>query len=880
MRRWPLVVLLAGVVLEPAQAQRRSARVEVPELAVATAVRAEAGAPRIDGRMDEAAWAAAPVIGGFVQQEPNEGQPGTERTEARVVYTDQALYVGVRAYDSRAETIAAQLTRRDDDSPSDWIGICIDSYRDRRTAFEFAVNPAGVKRDAYRFNDGDVDNSWDGVWEVATTRDAQGWTAEFKIPFSQLRFASAPQLAFGFNVYRKLNRLNEVQQWKLIPRNASGNVSHFGDLIGISGIRPPRRVEIQPYSVGQASSSAPEAGNPFRTGTTGHATMGADFKYGLTSNLTLSATVNPDFGQVEADPAVVNLSAFETFFQEKRPFFNEGLDIFQFRLGGGDGNSQGLFYTRRIGRAPQGEADPRGGYAQELRHTTILGAAKISGKTPSGWTIGLTGALTGQEDAGVVDSLGRSFRDAVEPRTTYLVGRLAKEVRSGATQLGIFGTAVDRALPASLDFLRSSAFTAGVDFNHQFRRKTYYVSGWIVGSQVFGSPNAINETQRSSSRYFQRPDNDYVTYDSTRISLGGFAANLVLGKQGGGSWRFATGVDTRSPGFEVNDAGYQRSVDWHGQFVWINKRWLTPGKVFRRVGVNFNQWSNFDYGWNRTQVGGNVNWNFQLKNYWEGYSGGGPNLGGLASDPLRGGPGFIRPTGWNGWGGFSSDRRRAFRAGVSGWFFRQNAKDTHSEGVTLNLSYRPAANIDLDLSPQVNRTTDAWQYLTTATVLGRDEYIFGELKQRTVSTTFRGNLTFTPSLSLQLYAEPFVSAGAYGIIKRVLDPRAATFAGRFDELGADRLSRTAAGDLRIDLNRDGTSDIGIDNPDFTVLSFRSNVVLRWEYRPGSTLFFVWQHGRSGSSTTPRFDVAGDVSELFRSPADNTFLIKLNYWWSL
>ena len=529
---------------------------------VAVAVRANPESPDIDGRLDDEAWKPAPVISDFTQRDPNEGEPGTERTEVRVIYTDAALYVGVRAFDSQADQIIGHLTRRDEWSPSDWIGVAIDSYRDRRTAFLFMVNAAGVKRDIYLFDDNNEDESWDAVWEVATSRDPEGWTAEFRIPFSQLRFPNADQVEFGFNVYRQINRLNEEQYWRVPPQNQSGIVSRFGDLVGIENIKPPRRVQVMPYVSATGAWEPAEAGDPFRTGSDQNGALGADINAGVTSNLTLSATINPDFGQVEADPAVVNLSAFETFFPEKRPFFNEGLDIFRFPigLGDGDGANQQLFYTRRIGRAPQGSADPRGGHAETLQQSTILGAAKISGKTPGGWTVGLAGALTAEEKADVIDSVGALHQDVVEPRTKYLVGRLARDFRSGLTQVGVFGTAVDRSLTDNLDFLRSAAYTGGLNWSHRFLDDTYSISGWVVGSHVRGSEQAITLTQLSSARYYQRPDNDYVTFDPTRTSLSGFAGQFIASKQAG-NWRYSAGVDTRSPGFEVNDLGFQQDAD-------------------------------------------------------------------------------------------------------------------------------------------------------------------------------------------------------------------------------------------------------------------------------------------------------------------------------
>lgn len=829
----------------------------------------------MDGHLDDEAWQTAPIISDFVQRDPNEGEPGSERTEARVIYTDNALFVGIRAFDSRASQISAHLTRRDESSPSDWLSVMIDSYYDRRTAFEFSVNPAGVKRDTYRFDDTNDDESWDAVWDVATSRDSEGWTAEFRIPFSQLRFGKADSQQFGFNLYRRINRLAEEQYWQLLPKNESGVVSKFGDLVGIEGIDPPRRIEVMPYVSSTSAFTPEEQGNPFRTGTDQNATVGADFNIGITSSLTLSATVNPDFGQVEADPAVVNLSAFETFFPEKRPFFKEGIDVFRFSING----QEQLFYTRRVGRAPQGSADPRGGYAETLDHTTILGAAKLSGKTADGWTMGFSGALTASERARVVDSTGAQFGDIVEPRSTYMVGRLSRDFRGGFTQLGVFGTATNRSLPANLSHLRSAAYTGGLNWSHRFRNDTYSLEGYVVGSHVRGSEEAIENTQLSSARYYQRPDADYVTFDPTRTSLTGYGGELVFRRQKG-SWRGGAGFNTRSPGLELNDLGFQRQADRHMQWLWVQRRWLEPGTVFRQFNMNVNQWSAWTYGWDRRSIGVNLNGWYQLANYWGGWWGMERSFNGLATDGTRGGPALLRPGGWNGWGGIESDDRKSVRGSVGGWFFIQDDTDSWGNGLFANLSVRPASNLDFRIGPELFRQLDTWQYLQTEDVLGATRYVFGELKQTTLSMTFRGNVTFTPDLSLQLYAEPFVSTGDYRGFREVADPRADTFSNRFNDYATDQLLVNEDGEISVDLDRDGTGEFDVGNPDFTFLSFRSNFVLRWEYKLGSTIFFVWQHNRSDFNTSNRFRIGDSFGDIFRAPSENTFVVKVNYWLSL
>ncbi len=836
-----------------------------PVPGVAEAVRANPGAPRVDGILDDDAWSTVEFYSAFVQRDPDEGAAVSERTEFAVVYTNDALFVAVRAHDSRPDQIKALLTRRDEESPSDEITVAIDSYRDRRTGFAFRVNAAGVKRDTYLYDDNNEDDRWDAVWDVDVSVDDHGWVAEFRIPFNQLRFSAADANTFGFNIERRIARLNEVQQWRLLPKDASGVVSLFGDLTGIQGASTVR----QPAATD----------DPFRSGSHARVTGGADIKYGLSSALTLTATINPDFGQVEADPAVVNLSAFETFFPERRPFFNEGLDIFRFRIadGDGDGSEESLFYTRRVGRSPQGEPEDRDGFAESVEQTTILAAGKLSGKTADGWTIGLTGALTDEENAGVVDASGQFFQDPVEPRSGYLVGRLARDFRGGQTKIGAFGTTVQRALPDRLQFLHSQAYAGGLDWSHRFQSNSWAFNGRIVGSHVRGSPEAIARTQRSSARYYQRPDADHLEFDSTRTSLSGVEVAMNFGKTAG-NWRWSTGFHSRSPGLEVNDAGYQRDADFTSQFIWLNRRWLQPGKVFRRFNVNFNQWSSWSRGWERRSLGTNLNAHYTLWNYWYGFFGVNRQFKSVTATQLRGGPAIDRPGAWNGWFGFGTDERKTFRGGAAGWFFQQDDNDSWGAGTDVNLSWRPMSNMDVSASPGLNWNRDTWQYLETETVNETDEYIFGELRQTTASMTLRANMTFSPALSLQVYTEPFVSAGHYVGFKRVVEPRADTFLGQFEDFSQEWVI-DLDGDVGLDVDRDGSPDVELSNPDFTFLSFRSNVVLRWEYSLGSTIFFVWQHGRTGSGNDGRFDFRSDVSDLFSADAENVLLFKVNYWLS-
>jgi len=848
----------------------------------ALATRANPGTPEIDGRLDEAVWALAEVITDFTQRDPNEGDPASERTEAWVLYDDGALYVGIRAYDSEPDKIVGQLTRRDQHSESDWLAVSIDSYYDRRTAFEFAVNPAGVERDKYLFDDTNEDDSWDAVWDVATRIDDAGWTAEFRIPFSQLRFSGAPEQVWGFNIERVIQRKNETDQWKPISKDASGWVSEYGELAGIRGIEPPRRLEVLPYVVGQQALTPKERGNPFETGSEFTGSLGADLRYGLTNSLTLNLTLNPDFGQVEADPSVVNLSAFETFFQEKRPFFLEGSNIFRFSVSSINGGFEQLFYSRRIGRRPQGEADSRGGYVESPQSTTIIGAGKLSGKTASGWSIGVLDAVTAEERATVVDPEGARHRDVVEPLTNYGVIRVQKDFNEGQSALGAIVTAVNRRTPVSLDDLRSAAYAGGIDARHRFGGGNWEVTGHLLGSYVTGSTEAIRATQESSARYFQRPDADHLEFDPERTRLLGSGGGLGIGKIGGGNWRGTLLSEWVSPGFEANDLGFQRQADIWRNVLWIAYRELDPGKVFRRYNINLNAWNFSSFGGERLATGGNINGSLTLLNYWGGFAGINREFRALSTRVLRGGPGMEYPASWNWWGGFFSDSRKpiSLEAGTFGW---QDEEHSHAGGYYAWLAWRPASNLRLSLGPEYDWNHDDWQYVATCDALGSEHFILAVLDQKTLWLTTRLDWTFTPNLSLQVYAQPFVSAGEYSGFKEVVAPKAAAYEDRFAPFESDRLSYQASNDADepgtyfVDLDRDGASDLSFDDPDFSVKELRSTVVLRWEYMSGSTLFFVWSMNKSVLEYTSHFDPLRDFNALRTIEGDNIFSVKVNYY---
>lgn len=840
--------------------------------AVAAAV---ATAPRLDGRLDDPAWTEATPFGDLTQRDPDEGRPGSEPTEIRIVHAGGALYVAIRAFDSRPDLIAAPLSRRDEAVPGDWVGVIIDSYHDRRSAFEFSVNPAGVKRDVFRFNDVEEDPGWNAVWDAATARDERGWTAELRIPVSQLKVTGAER-TFGLNVFRRIHRRNELMYWAPLPRNASGVVSLFGTLEGVEGLGGRRPLEVAPYVLATSTLRPAGLANPFERGASGSATMGADLRIGLTSGLTLTAAVNPDFGQVDADPAELNLSGFESFFAERRPFFTEGVDLFQFPLTPWGSNGDNLFYSRRIGRAPQLEADDRGGHVEPAGPARILGAGKLTGRAGA-WQVGLLSAVTSASEARVVAGDGTMHEDVVEPATAYLVGRLTREWRGGQTVAGLFGTGMRRSLDeAGADQLRRGAVTLGADLVHRFRNDTWLVRGSLVGSRVHGTPDALVATQRNAVHRFQRPDQDFSAVDSSATSLGGLAGLVQLRKQGGGSWLFGMSGFGRSPGFESNDVGFQR---WAGRYVvesGLTRRWLAPTGLFRTASARVGQWGQWTWGGERFDLGMNLNLDATLHSFWNVSFDLWRGMGGLDVDALRGGPGVRWEGNW--WSGMSveSDPRSALRFGLSGEAWANSGEPTRGIDLSPRLTWRPSPGQEWGISPGLGLARRYSQFVKRGEVAGRDEYIVGDLRTVTTRLTLRGNVTFSPTLTLQGYAEPFVATGEHRAFHRVGTPGSRDVEERYQTLGEERLLRDGT-QVRADLDGDGAADIDLGAPDFSSLSFRSNLVLRWEYRPGSALFLVWQHGREHEDERGGYGIGQSWRELTRADAANVLMVKASFW---
>jgi hypothetical protein len=841
--------------------------------------------PVINGVLDDEAWQSGTWAGDFTQNQPFSGRPETQRTEFKILFDDNNLYVAIKAYDTSPDSVVNRLTRRDE-ADGDLVGIIIDSFHDLRTGFLFGVSSAGVKYDQMFTNDsGNGDSSWDPNWWVKTSINKEGWVAEMKIPFSQVRFDKSSSDGWGLDVARILYRKNEQTFWQHIPREAPGLVHLFGELKGLEQIKPRKIFDITPYGVAKTETfqSVPE--NPFQaTGKLSKLNGGIDAKIGVTNNMTMDLTINPDFGQVEADPSVVNLSAYETFFTEKRPFFIEGNNITNFGLGIGDGGvgNDNLFYSRRIGRQPQGYPDLKDGwYADIPTRTDIIGAAKLTGKTKKGLSIGFVEAMTAQEKAEIDTIGGRKFA-TVEPLTNYFVGRIQKDINNGNTIIGGIFTSTNRELDADVtDIMHKAAFTGGIDFTQYFKKKNWMFNLNTAFSLVEGSKKAITNTQESSAHYFQRPDKNYALLDTNKTSLSGSGGRMEIEKLNG-HWNFLGAVLWKTPGFEINDLGYMRTTDQVLSVLWAQYNQWEPKWIYKSFNINSDFYSinNFGGDW----VGGGYEWNasINLKNFWNIWTGGSLNSSSLSTDMLRGGPMMKLPGSVNPRIGFSTDSRKklmfsVFANGSQG--FENSSDNLYAE---VDITYKPTNYLVFTISPSYNKSYSELQYVTQTEYNGNARYIFASINQKTISTSFRVNLNLSPNLTFQYWGQPFVATGKYYNHKFITEPMANNYSDRFWTYNNNRIT-FETDHYNIDENFDGKTDYTIGKSDFNVKQFLSNLVVRWEYSPGSTVFLVWSQTRSYNSDSGQMDFFNNLGDLFNKGKNiphNVFLIKFSYRFGL
>ncbi len=839
--------------------------------------------PAVDGELNDLAWNLVDWTGDYIELEPDENTPPSYQTKFKIVYDSKFLYIGVRCYDAEPEQIVRRLSRRDG-FDGDWVEFNIDSYHDKRTAFSFTVTAAGVKGDEFISNNGsNWDGSWNPIWYTKTRVDDEGWTAELKIPLSQLKFSGADDQVWGLQSTRRFFRAEERSLWQRKPIDQPGWVSEFGELHGLKKLEPQKQLEIQPYTVTSAETYEAEEGNPFRDGNESDLTVGLDAKIGITNDLTLDLTVNPDFGQVEADPSAIALDGFQIFFREQRPFFVENKNIFDFNISRSRaGNTFGfdnVFYSRRIGRSPQGSADSGDDeFVDQPDNTPIIGAAKFSGETQDGWALGVLESVTSKRYATIVNGdTDEERREVVEPLTNYVVARVQKDFNERNSYIGAIATSTNRDnLTEQLDFLHRSAFTGGVDFQHQWNNRDWFVGGNIIMSRVQGSPEAIQNTQESIAHLFQRVDADYLQVDEERTSLTGTAGNVQIGKIGNGHWRFESGGTWRSPELELNDIGFQRQSDDIRHYTWIGYRTLKPDSTFRQVGINYNHWSAWDFGGNHNLFQVNTNTWQSWKNNW--FSNIGFNYFPVLYDnfALRGGPRLRRSQQMSFWNSIRTDNRKKLRFNFFHRGTRALDNSLESYYVEAGFVYQPVNAIRVSAFPSLSINNDKLQYIDNFDdVNGTPRYLNGEIQQRTLSMSFRFNYTINPNLTIQYWGQPFISRGRYSNFKHVTDATAQRFDNRFITYSEDQLS--LVDDVyNVDELGSGTTDFSFDNPDFSFVQFRSNLVLRWEYIPGSEIFLVWSQdvSQSGDPSQGLLTSLGD--NIFGETPQNIFLLKATY----
>ena len=873
------------------------------------------GSLSIDGRLDEPAWQDAPLITGFVQGEPVEGAGPTEPTEVRVLFDEAALYIGARMHESDPDDIRAQLVRRDERGAFDAFEVELDPNLDGRTGYRFRVSAAGVEGDAYLYADVREDEDWDAVWNSAVTRDEDGWSAELEIPLSQIRYEGGPGAqTWGVNFTRRRLASNEVDYFALQSRTERGRVSQFGEITGLRVGDARRRLEIRPFVVSQVRTAPAESGNPLFDGDELSPRGGIDLSVGIGSAFSLDATFNPDFGQVEVDPEVINLTAFETFFPEKRPFFVQDAQVFDFtgsQGGRGGGGGKTLFFSRRIGRSPRGPAPDEADFTRRPSQTTILGAAKLTGRTSGGLSVGALAAVTGRETGDAyfadVDSITRFVAAA---QTGYGVLRLQQDFRGGGSKVGLIATGLRRALPddGSLDFLPSTALSLGVDFEHQWggdRARDWRLWGFYSSSLVSGSREALLEIQESSSHFFQRPDADYLEVDSTRTSIFGSDWRLQLERQSAEHWTWSTWVGQQTPGFEINDFGFITSGERLDAGARVEYGEIRPGRLFRDYELSFSTFHNLRHSllddplsgsnWARSHESGafSLDGRFTFLNNW------GLNVDAFYSPEsqsdtrTRGGPLMTDPAEARVGVRINTDRRAAFHLEPSFDYQTAFTGDGREISTGLGITFRPASSWEIEVEPEIRFERESAQYVSQTDTLpfaptygGR--YLFGDLERTTVSMETRLNVAFSPDLSLQLFAQPLISSGDYLSYRQLARPESFAFL-EFEEgttredaggVACEDGSTCVLDDTRyFDFDGDGSADFETNDRDFNIRSLRGNAVLRWEYRPGSLLFLVWQHGRRDERDIGNLRLGRDLGGLFDAPAENVFIVKLSHYLS-
>ncbi len=859
----------------------------------------------IDGKLNDEIWTKADIATNFIQRFPIENAPSSLKTEAKILLSEDAIIIGIMAHDTNTDSLIAPLFRRDSDIHTDWISVFIDSYNDNRTAFAFAVNPKGVQRDFIIYDDIQTDDTWNAVWKSETVILEDGWSVEISIPLTQLRYSTKNETnSWGINFSRFIARKNEASFWTNFPLNSTRRVSLFGDLNGLSELPNSNRLEITPFLSGSITENPNiDLESPYYDDYLSDIQVGTDVKFGLTSDLTLTATLNPDFGQVEADPAQINLTQFELFFPERRPFFLEGNEIFNF---GGVRSFISMgnpfpFYSRRVGRSPQGSLsnylnhekstiqnnlELTGTYSNPPDQTSIITAAKLTGKTNNGWTIGILNAVTPKEkspyflETNDENSIQGSF--LIEPPTNYFVNRNRKDINNGNTILGTYFGSTIRKLENSYlsNYLHKSATLGGLDFEHNWSKQGYTVSGAFSFAHVTGKSEALLITQQSPTRYMQRIDSDYLKTDSSRTSLTGLALALAIRKSND-SWNWSVAYTSTSPSYEANDMGFQNRADYHGLAYAVVKD-ITRNKYFRIIQLRAFALFAINYDGNLIRNNYTIAGSFEFKNQF-GINSNLSLFNNQLDDRLtRGGPITKYPRRYATNISFNTNPSKniVFRIATDHSF---NIVGEHDHYYSFRFDLRPLSSLQMSFAPGFSKVFNDDQYIGTyadrnAINTYNNRYVFSSIEQNVLSSSFRLNWTFSPNLSLQTYLRPYISSVNYSDFKELTDPKELEFKIYGQDKGV--ITNNGNGDFTVDPDTEGGSDtFSFNASDFKYSSLQGNMVLRWEYKPGSAFFLVWQRSSDTFSNQYQFDTLQDIRTVFSERPTNIFLIKFSYWLS-
>lgn len=813
--------------------------------------------PKIDGKLNESCWESGIWSGGFTQQIPNQGKQPSQQTEIKLLYDDNNLYVGFKCFDKGPGNIRPILSRRDE-MAGDIAGIAIDSYNDKQTAYEFNVSAAGQKIDLVHLGAYNWDFNWDAVWDGKALVNDSIWTSEIQIPFSQLRFAPGDQQVWGIHIWRWIDRYNEESQWKLIPIDAPAMVYLFGELRGIEGIKPKTNYEFLPY-VNTRFSPNTDLENKTTYG------VGLNGKVGLNSGFTLDYAINPDFGQVESDPAVLNLTSYEVFNEEKRPFFLEGNTILDFSI-----DDDMLFYSRRIGHAPSYFPDLNDNQTISISdNVPIISALKLTGKTKDGLSVGVVQSLTAKENATIYGN-GSNSKVTVEPFTSFMVGRIKQDFDKGNTILGGMLTSTLRDInDTHLQKLSNSALSGGIDFQHNWKNKKYFVDFKGFFSNINGDTTAIKVLQTSPVHYYQRTDAGHIEYDSERTSMSGWGGSLQGGKRSG-KLRVVGTLNWRSPGVDLNDVGYLYQADVIKEIVNVTYKVSQPKGIIRSYYVEAEQEHDWSFGGETTLDRFKLHGYTQFKNLWSVHLNLKANLNFFDTRELRGGPKLFKDNCLQDYELFiQSNQVKDLFVGFGPRFKFFSDDISKTTYFTALVRWQLSDRFSITSRTIFDNTTDHHEYIRNT------KYIVGTIDRNTISSTLRFEYFISPEISLQYYGNPYASNGKFENFRKVADADNKALNLRYNNLQS-----TLQPDNYYQLAKNGVPVSRIKNPDFNYHEFSSNMVGRWEFRPGSTLYLVWTNTRSEYADQYDQSILKSFGNIWNVKSQNVFMVKFSYWFSL